>query len=130
MIKVRKKSKFIFKGGMGILLFFKRHSNLFFVLLDSRERHVITLTSGSCKPDQTKKQKVSPLNMDVIVKKLKTYMDRYKIVTLTLYMRQRILYYYRKLYKILKFYSIYISYYRFLLNKTHGIKRGRNPRRV
>jgi hypothetical protein len=127
---IKKKRKYYFKGGVGKLLFFKRHSNLFFVLLDSNKQHIITLTAGSCKAGNTKKQKLSPLNMDVIIKKLKAYMLAYKLRSLHFYMRQKLLYYYRKLFKILKFYKIFLSNYTFILKKTHGIKRGRNPRRI
>lgn len=130
MIKEINIKKFIFRRGIGKLLFFKRHSNLFFVFLDSHKKHVITLTSGSCKVGKTKKQKMSPLNMGIIIKNLKTYLLLYKINSLHLYMRQKISFYFRKLRKLFKFYKIAIFRYTFILNKCHGNKRGRNPRRV
>lgn len=130
MIKKRKIHKFYFNRGVGKLLFFKRHSNLFFVFLDSRKKHIVTLTAGSCKAGKTKKQKMSPLNMGIIVKKLKTYLNLYKVRCLHLYIRQKIAFYFRKLRKLFKFYNILISQYTFILNKCHGIKRGRTPRRI
>jgi ribosomal protein S11 len=131
MIKQKYKiRKFIFKNGMGKLLFFKRHSNLFLVFLDSQKNHIVTLTSGSCKVGKTRKQKLSPLNMGIIIKKLKIYLNLYKIKSLQLYIKQKITYYFRTLLKLFKFYKINISMYTFILNKCHGVKRGRTPRRV
>ena len=112
------------------LLFFKRHSNLFLVFLDSRQKHVITLTSGSCKIGKTRKQKVSPLNIGGLIQKLKTYLILYKIRTLRLIMRQRMPYFLRRLRKLFKFYNINISNYFFILKRRHGYKRGKTPRRV
>lgn len=112
------------------LLFFKRHSNLFLVFLDSRRKHIITLTSGSCKIGKTRKQKVSPLNLGGLIQKLKTYLILYKIQSLRLIIRQRIPYFLRRLRKLFKFYNIYISDYFFVLKKRHGYSRGRTPRRV
>lgn len=112
------------------LLFFKRHSNLFLVFLDSRKKHVITLTSGSCKIGKTRKQKVSPLNIGGLIQKLKIYLTLYKIRTLRLIMRQRIPYFLRRLRKLFKFYNINIFDYCFILKRRHGYKRGRTPRRV
>lgn len=126
----RKIHKFIFRNGIGNLLFFKRHSNLFFVFLDSRKKHVVTLTSGNCKVGKTRKQKMSPLNMGLIIKKLKTYLILYKIKSVRLLIKQKIIYFIRKLRKLLTFYNIIVSHYKFILNKRHGIKRGRTPRRV
>jgi hypothetical protein len=127
--KVRSKH-FYFYRQCANLLFFKRHSNLFLVFLDSRKKHVITLTSGSCKIGKTRKQKVSPLNMGGLIQKLKTYLILYKIKSLRLILRQRMPYFLRRLRKLFKFYNIYISSYFFVLKKRHGYKRGRTPRRV
>lgn len=126
----KKKKKFFFSKGCGNLLFFKRHSNIFFVFLDSKKKHVITLTAGSCKVGKTKKQKISPLNMGGIIQKLKKYINLYKVRTLHLLMRQRIPFYFKKLTKFLKFYNIQVSGFSFILNRSHGYKRGRTPRRV
>jgi hypothetical protein len=135
MIKKEKKSlikssHFFFYKNTGNLLFFKRHSNLFLVFLDSKKKHVITLTAGSCKVGKTRKQKVSPLNMGGIIQKLKLYLKLYKIKSLKLLIRQRIPYYLKRLRKFFNFYNIYISGYSFILKRCHGNIRGRTPRRV
>lgn len=121
---------FLFYRHSANLLFFKRHSNLFLVFLDSRNKHIITLTSGSCKIGKTRKQKVSPLNMGGLIQKLKIYLTLYNIKTLRLILRQRIPYFIRRLRKLFKFYNITISNYFFILRRQHGYKRGRTPRRV
>lgn len=125
------KSKyFSFYNNIGNILFFKRHSNLFLVFLDSRRKHIVTLTSGSCKIGKTKKQKIAPLNMGGLIQKLKLYLNLYKIKSLNLLIRQRLPYYLRRLKKLFKFYNVYISGFIFILNKCHGNIRGRTPRRV
>jgi hypothetical protein len=125
-----RKRTFKFFKNQGNILFFKRHSNLFLVFFDSKKKHIITLTAGSCKLGRTRKQKVSPLNMGGLIQKLKLYLNLYKIKTLNLFIRQRIPYYLRRLKKLFKFYNISISRYSFILKKCHGFKRGRTPRRV
>lgn len=129
--KILVKSKhFIFYKNIGNILFFKRHSNLFLVFLDSKKKHILTLTSGSCKIGKTRKQKVSPLNIGGIIQKLKLYLNLYKIKSLKLFIRQRIPYYLKRLKKLFKFYNVNISGYSFILKKCHGNIKGRTPRRV
>lgn len=123
-------NKFIFKNGVGNILFFKRHSNLFLVFLDSNKKHIVTLTSGFCKVGKTKKQKVSPLNLGILVQKLKTYLTLYKVKSVILSFRQKITFFFRKLGSLFKYHNINISGYHFILCRTHGRIRGRNPRRV
>lgn len=129
-IELTRKVHFQFRGDHGFLLFFKRHSNLFLVFLDSSKKHVITITSGLCNKGKTRKQKVSPLNMGNLIEKLKLYLNLYKVQTLTLLIRQRIPYYLKKLKNLLKFYNITLSNFVFILKRCHGFKRGRTPRRV
>ena len=121
---------FKFFRNIGNILFFKRHSNLFLVFFDSWKKHIVTLTSGSCKLGKTRKQKVSPLNMGGLILKLKLYLNLYKIKSLNLFIRQRIPYYLKRLKKLFKFYNLNISGYSFILKKRHGYIRGRTPRRV
>ena len=128
MIKLKK--PFNFRRSRCNVLFFKRHSNLFLVLLDRRKRHVVTLTSGSCKLGKTKKQKISALNIGGLVKHLKVYLEKYKIKYVKLSLKQRIPFYYFNLKKMFKFHNIRIIWFRFLLCKKHGIKRGKNLRRI
>jgi hypothetical protein len=99
-------------------------------LLDSKNKHIVTLTSGSCEIGKNKKQKITPLNMGKIIEKLKIYVTLYKLKSLDLFIRQRIIYILKKLRKLFNFYNITISNYSFILNKPHGYIRGRTPRRV
>ena len=127
MIKLR---KFRFFRGIGNIFFFKRHSNLFLVFFDSRRKHIVTLTSGYCKLGRTKKQKVAALNMSGLVKVLKTYLDKYKIKYLRLYIKQRLTFYLYNLRKLLKLYNFLIVDSKFLLYRSHTKKRGRTVRRI
>lgn len=127
MIKFK---KFRFFRGIGNIYFFKRHSNLFLVFFDSKKKHIVTLTSGSCKLGRTKKQKVAALNMLGLVKTLKTYLDKYKVKYLRLYIKQRLTFYLYNLRKLLKLYNFLIVDSKFLLYRSHTKKRGRTVRRI
>jgi hypothetical protein len=67
------------------LYFFKRHSNLFFVLLDLKKKHIVTITSGFSKVGRTKKQKKSIYNLSLIIDFLCRYLTLYKIRLLKFY---------------------------------------------
>ena len=127
MIKLK---KFRFFRGIGNIFFFKRHSNLFLVFFDSKKKHIVTLTSGLCKLGRTKKQKVAALNMSGLVKTLKTYLDKYKVKYLRLYIKQRLTFYLYNLRKLLKLYNFLIVDSKFLLYRSHTKKRGRTVRRI
>jgi len=127
MIKLK---KFWFSRGIGNIYFFKRHSNLFLVFFDSGRKHIVTLTSGFCKLGRTKKQKVAALNMIGIVKFLKTYLDKYKIKYLRLFIKQRLTFYLYNLRKLLKLYNFLIVDSKFLLYRSHTKRRGRTLRRI
>jgi len=127
MIKLK---KFRFFRRIGNIYFFKRHSNLFLVFFDSKRKHIVTLTSGFCKLGRTKKQKVAALNMLGLVKTLKTYLDKYKIKFLRLFIKQRLTYYLYNLRKLLKLYNFLIIDSKFLLYQSHTKKRGRTVRRI
>lgn len=127
MIKLK---KFRFFRRIGNIFFFKRHSNLFLVFFDSRRKHIVTLTSGFCKLGRTKKQKVAALNMQGLVKTLKTYLDKYKIKYLRLFIKQRLTFYLYNLRKLLKLYNYLIVDSKFLLYQSHTKKRGRTVRRI
>src|SRR6201996_6432681 len=62
---LQKKDHIFFKYGIGHVLFFQKHSNVFLVLKTEKKKHVITLTAGSCKVGTTKKQKISPFNINM-----------------------------------------------------------------
>lgn len=122
--------KFRFFKGIGNIYFFKRHSNLFLVFFDSKKKHIVTLTSGFCKLGRTKKQKIAALNMLGLIKTLKTYLDKYKIKYLRLFIKQRLTYYLYNLRKLLKLYNLFIVESKFLLYQSHTKKRGRTVRRI
>jgi ribosomal protein S11 len=129
MIKKRK-FYFYFNQGEGNILFFKRHSNLFIVLTDSRRNHVITLTSGVCKLGKTKKQKVAPLNMLIMIQKLKIYLNKYRIRFVNFFIKQNISFYFFNLKKLFKMYNILINEYIYILCIPHRTRRGRKLRRI
>lgn len=132
MIKLLKQKKlFNFKKFTANILFFKRHSNLFFVLLDTSLRHVATLTSGSCKLGKNKKQKIAALNMQGLVQTFKlNYANKYNIKFLNIYLKQRISYFFFKLRKLLNMYNLPIVKFHYILCKPHSIIRGRKIRRI
>ena len=127
MIKLK---KFRFFRRIGNIFFFKRHSNLFLVFFDSKRKHIVTLTSGFYKLERKKKQKVAALNMLGLVKTLKTYLDKYKIKFLRLFIKQRLTFYLYNLRKLLKLYNYLIVDSKFLLYQYHTKKRGRTVRRI
>lgn len=127
MIKIK---NFRFFRGIGNIYFFKRHSNLFLIFFDDTRKHIVTLTSGFCKLGRTKKQKVAALNMVGLIKVLKTYLEKYKIRYLRLYIKQRLTFYLYNLRKLLKLYNYLIVDFRFLLYRTHTKRRGRTVRRI
>lgn len=129
-MKIKKKKNLARLKEYGSLIFFRRHSNLFFVLLNWKKKHLITLTSGNCKLGRNKKQKLAPLNMSIIIQKLKNTLEIYNIKFIRFYMRQRIIFYFNKLKKLFRYYSISIVDYRFILRRLHGKKRGKNLRRI
>lgn len=124
------KTKFWFYKKTGNILFFKRHSNFFLVLLDSKKRHVVTITSGLCKLGKTKKLKLAPLNMFGLIQKLKIYLELYKIKYLKLYIRQKIPFFFNKLKKLFKFYNLFVGAFFYKLSRAHSKRRGRKPRRI
>jgi hypothetical protein len=128
-MKIRKNDLASLKE-FGNLIFFRRHSNLFFVLLNWKKDHLITLTSGNCKLGKNKKQKLAPLNMSIIIQKLKISLESHNIKFLKFYMRQRISFFFNKLKKLFRYYNISIVDYRYILRKLHGKKRGRILRRI
>ena len=128
IIKLKRRLKILKEYGS--LIFFKKHSNLFFVLLNWRKQHLVTLTSGNCHLGKNKKQKLAPLNLTIIIQKLKKLLEVYNIKFLKFFMRQRIAFFFNKLKKLFKFHNIVISNYTFILQRLHGKKKGRNLRRI
>src|ERR1700744_2900509 len=102
--KKQKKTHIFFKYGIGHLLFFQKRSNVFLVLKTEKKKHVITLTAGSCKACTTKKQKISPFNINIMIKQLKEYCKIYEVNRLRFYIRSSIN---KQYYNILKYLSLY-----------------------
>jgi hypothetical protein len=118
------------KKFVGNLFFFKRYSNIFLVLSNYKRKHIITLTSGSCKLGKNKKKKISPFNMLNLVVSLKTYIIKNNIKYLNLYLRQRFSRHFFNLRKMFKLNEIKIYNYIFLLYKSYGIGKKRKVRRI
>ena len=121
---------FIFKKRVANLLFFRRHSNIFLVLLDSKYKHVVTLTSGTCKLGKTKKEKKSAHNLSNFIDYLLNYFNKFKIKYVKIIVRQKLTSHFYNLQKLLKLNNITIKSYKYLLKNPHGIIRGRKKRRI
>ena len=114
----------------GFLLFFRRHSNIFLVLSNDQNKHIITLTAGSCGLGKKKKEKKAVHNMAKMVNKLLVFLKKNKIGILTLRIRQRLSGHFFNLRKLLIKNNIYISSLIYILRKPHGFIRGRKLRRI
>jgi hypothetical protein len=84
-----KKKKYIFNN-IGHLLFFRRHSNIFLVLLNNKKQHIVTLTAGSCLLGKKKKDKLAVHQMPKMINKLLLYFTKYNIKHIYLYVRHRL----------------------------------------
>src|SRR3954468_15486737 len=74
---------------IGNLFFYKRHSNIFLILLNNHWKHIATLTGGNCQMGKNKKKKTSPFNMLNIVAALKKLLLKHNIKLLNFYLKQR-----------------------------------------
>jgi ribosomal protein S11 len=128
--KIEKKNYIFFKYGIGHLVFFKKHSNLFFILRTENRKHVVTLTSGNCNVGKTKKQKISPHSIQLILKQLKEYCILYDINRLRFYLKSDISKHYYNILKYLNLYNIKILELGYILHKAHNGMRGRKLRRI
>jgi len=115
---------------LGFILFLKKHSNIFIVLLNYKKKHIITLTSGFCKLGKTKKQKTSTFNMLNFILNLKKYLLKFNIKYLIFYLKQRFTSHFYNLKKMFKLHDIIIKKYIFLLHKPHSTLRGKKLRRI
>jgi ribosomal protein S11 len=126
--------KLIFKNKdkkfIGCLYFFKRYSNIFLVLSNYKRKHIITLTSGSCKLGKNKKKKISPFNMLNLVKSLKEHILKNNIKILKFYFKQRFSRHFFNLKKMFKLNEIKIYKYTFLLYKSYNLNKKRKIRRI
>jgi len=129
-MRVIQKREHIFKYGIGHVLFFQKRSNIFFVLKTEKNKHAITLSSGSCKVGDTKKQKISPFNINLIIKRLKEYFKVYKIYRIRLFFRGFINKHYYHIIKNLSLFRIRIMEIGYVLHSPHNGVRRRKSRRV
>lgn len=127
---IQKKSNIFFKYGIGHLLFFQKRSNVFLVLKTERKRHVITLTAGSCKLGTTKKQKISPFNVNIMIRRLKEYCKIYEVSRVRFFLRSSINKHYYNILKYLSLYNIKVMEIGYVLHLPHNGVRRRRPRRI
>jgi ribosomal protein S11 len=127
---IQKKAHIFFKYGIAHLLFFKKHSNMFLVLKTENKKHVVTISSGICDIGKTKKQKISPYNIHLIIKQLKEYCNIYNINRVRFFLRSRLDKHYYNILKYLSLYNIRIIELNYVLHLAHNGMRGRKPRRI
>src|SRR3954451_19699397 len=126
IIKLKNKDrKFV-----GSLFFFKRYSNIFLVLSNYKRKHIITLTSGSCKLGKNKKKKISPFNMLNLVVALKSSLLKNNIKFLNFYLKQRFSRHFFNLRKMFKLNEIKVNKYIFLLYKSYSLNKKRKIRKI
>jgi len=127
---IQKKNNIFFKYGIGHLLFFQKRSNVFLVLKTEKKRHVITLTAGSCKLGTTKKQKISPFNINIMIRRLKEYCKIYEVNRVRFFLRSSINKHYYNILKYLSLYNIKVMEIGYVLHLPHNGVRRRKPRRI
>lgn len=127
---IQKKNNIFFKYGIGHLLFFQKRSNVFLVLKTEKKRHVITLTAGSCKLGTTKKQKISPFNINIMIRRLKEYCKIYEVSRVRFFLRSSINKHYYNILKYLSLYNIKVMEIGYVLHLPHNGVRKRKPRRI
>ena len=127
---IQKKNHIFFKYGIGHLLFFQKRSNMFLVLKTENKKHVITLTAGSCKVGSTKKQKISPFNINIMIRRLKEYCNIYGVNRIRFFLRSSINKHYYNILKYLSIYNIKILEIGYVLHVPHNGTRIRKKRRI
>ena len=128
--EIQKKDYIIFRYGIGHLLFFQTHSNVFLVLTTEMNQHVVTLTGGSCHLGRTKKQKISPFNISLMIKELKRYCSVYEVTRIRFFLRSSINKHYYNIIKYLSLNDLKIMEIGYVLHLAHSGVRGRKPRRI
>lgn len=127
---IQKKKHIFFKYGIGHLLFFQKRSNVFLVLKTEKRKHVVTLTGGSCKVGTTKKQKISPFNINIMIRQLKEYCKIYEVTRLRFFFRSSINKHYYNIIKYLSIYNIKIMEIGYVLHLPHNGTRVKKLRRI
>jgi len=115
---------------IGNLFFYKRHSNIFLILLNNNWKHIATLTAGNCKMGKNKKKKMSPFNMLNIVASLKKLLLKHSIKFLNFYLKQRFSRHFYNLKKMFRLNEVKVNRYIFLLCKSYGLNKKRKVRRI
>ena len=128
--EIQKKDYIIFRYGIGHLLFFQKHSNVFFVLTTETNEHLVTLTGGSCHLGRTRKQKVSPFNISLMIKELKRYCSVYDVTRIRFFLRSSINKHYYNIIKYLALNDLKVMEIGYVLHMAHSNVRGRKPRRI
>lgn len=126
IVKLKNKDKKF----VGNLFFLKKYSNIFLVLSNYKRKHIITLTSGSCKLGKNKKKKISPFNMLNLVVALKASLLKNNIKFLNFYLKQRFSRHFFNLRKMFKLNEIKVNKYIFLLYKSYSLNKKRKVRRI
>jgi ribosomal protein S11 len=127
---IQKKNHISFKYGIGHLLFFQKRSNVFLVLKTEKKIHVVTLTGGSCNVGTTKKQKISPFNISIMIRQLKEYCKIYEVTRLRFFFRSSINKHYYNIIKYLSIYNIKIMEIGYVLHLPHNGTRIKKLRRI
>src|SRR5689334_15045634 len=127
---LQKKDNILYKYGIDHVLFFQKHSNVFLFLKKEKKKHVVTLTGGSCKFGNTKKQKISPFNINIIIKRLKDYCILYNVYRIRFFLRSSINKHYYNIIKYLSLYNIKIMELGYVLHLPHNGIRGKKLRRI
>jgi len=126
IVKLKNKDKKF----VGNLFFLKKYSNIFLILSNYKRKHIITLTSGSCKLGKNKKKKISPFNMLNLVVALKASLLKNNIKFLNFYLKQRFSRHFFNLRKMFKLNEIKVNKYIFLLYKSYSLNKKRKVRRI
>lgn len=127
---LQKKDNIFFKYGIGHVLFFQKYSNVFLVLKTEKKKHVITLTGGSSNMGTTKKQKISPFNINIMIKRLKEYCKLYNVYRIRFFFKSSLNKHYYNIIKYLSLYNIKIMEIGYVLHHPHNGTRIRKQRRI
>jgi ribosomal protein S11 len=130
-LRLIKKPYFYFGGLKRAKLIFKRrYSNFFFILLDMHNKVICCKTSGCHGYCSNKKKKVSYHAIDCCIDLLLPYLHLYNIVSLVVILKDFRYYLVSRLSEYLQLKGIKISSLKFISDQPHNGVRGRKLRRV
>lgn len=129
---LEKKSYFFFGTSTqkALLVYKKKHSNLFLTLMDLKKKVIVCKTSGIVKVGDKKKQKISPQSIELIVNKLISYLQLYAITTVIVLLKVKPTVHVFNLVRELTRNGIKIESFIDKKRKAHNGQRGRNLRRI